>query len=298
MVDSYFDGEFNLIKTENGYWQITPLPSEEDLDAHYSLNYYQNPHGTYQSNYSNEELTHIRLKNRILIDLLGDITKSQSVLDVGCGEGFLLKQIYDNSECKVYGLDYSDYGIIKHNPGLKEFFKKGNIYESIDFLIENQICFDFIILKNVLEHVRDPENLISKLKKILVLGGKLVVTVPNDFSWLQLNLKMTRRIDKDYWIAPPEHLNYFTIDSLTKVIESMGLVCEDTISDFPIEWFNVNTHSNYIQSSKRGPEAHKSRLLLENHINSSDIKLATNFWKALAQLRMGRAVTLISSKMV
>jgi 2-polyprenyl-3-methyl-5-hydroxy-6-metoxy-1,4-benzoquinol methylase len=46
-------------------------------------------------------------------------------------------------------------------------------------LIENQICFDFIILKNVLEHVRDPENLISKLKKILVSGGKLVVTVPN-----------------------------------------------------------------------------------------------------------------------
>lgn len=295
MSETYLSKGIKLVKSSTGYWRVDPLPSEQLLAEHYGSEYYQNPHGTYNLEYTKDELRNIELKNKIIIELIGPIDSSHSVLDVGCGEGFLLKTLSEKFGSKVLGLDYSDFGIKKHNLEVLKYFVKGDIYHSITNLVLNQQKYDFVILKNVLEHVREPENLLQTLMKLLNSNSKLLITVPNDFSDLQKKLKEKGLIESDYWLAPPEHLNYFTKESLIATVKSVGYQVQNIISDFPIEWFNVNIHSNYSLRIENGKEAHLSRLFLENYINEHDAGLALNLWAALAQLGLGRTVTMIAT---
>jgi SAM-dependent methyltransferase len=287
---------FNLIE-KSGYWQIYPLPTEEELSVLYESEYYQNAHGSYELSYTEAELKHIFLKNKLLSFLLGEISNNDSVLDVACGEGFLLHQLYKDTQCKILGIDYSDYGIKKNNPEIIKFFKKGDIFKSLNDLLINKLKFDFIFLRNVLEHVREPEILISKLSDLLNINGKLLITVPNDFSWLQMELKRAGFINRDYWVNAPEHLNYFTEVSLMQIVNNSGLEAEHLFADFPIEWLNANLNANYIMNPNLGKEAHRTRVYLENLINERDIRLAANLWKSLGEIGLGRVINLIAKKL-
>ena len=295
MSDTYSSQGIKLVKTATGYWRIEPLPSEQFLAEHYASYYFQNPHGSYNSEYTLDEIRNIELKNKIIIKLLAPINNTHSVLDVGCGEGFLLKALQAQFGSKILGLDFSDFGVKKHNLDILKYFIKGDIYNSITNLVLTEQKFDFVILKNVLEHVREPEVLLQTLKKLLKPDGKLLITVPNDFSELQKKLKEKGLIENDYWLAPPEHLNYFTKDALFATVKSMGFEVQNFISDFPIEWFNANIHSNYTLRVENGKEAHASRVFLENYVNEHDAGLALNLWAALAQLGLGRTITLIAT---
>jgi hypothetical protein len=53
--------EFKLDKC--GFLRVDPAPSPHDLNDYYSSVYYQNPHGTYELDYSDEELLHKEIRN-------------------------------------------------------------------------------------------------------------------------------------------------------------------------------------------------------------------------------------------
>jgi len=72
--------------------------------------------------------------------------------------------------------------------------------------------FDAINLKCVLEHVPNPMEILEICKSLLKDSGMICVEVPNDFNILQLQV---HKLDKpQYWIAIPDHINYFDFDSL------------------------------------------------------------------------------------
>ena len=72
--------------------------------------------------------------------------------------------------------------------------------------------YDVVCLQNVIEHVRDPETLIALAEKYLALDGCIFVQVPNDFSEVQAFCLEQNFVGNEYWIAPPQHLNYFSKD--------------------------------------------------------------------------------------
>jgi SAM-dependent methyltransferase len=78
---------------------------------------------------------------------------------------------------------------------------------------------DAVVLDNVLEHVSDPVALLQTCVGALRPGGLLVVIVPNCHDVRQI-APSWRRIN--HWI-PPEHINYFTSQSLTKIMRDVGL---------------------------------------------------------------------------
>jgi SAM-dependent methyltransferase len=230
------------------------------------------------------------------VDLLGNINHKSAILDVGCGEGYFLNYVYSKKKCKVLGIDYSDFGIKKHNPEMLNFFIKGDIYGIQKKLIIEGKKFNVIMLKNVLEHVLEPEFLINQISMLLAKDGKLIITVPNDFSWLQQAYEQDALINRRYWVSPLEHLNYFTKTSLVELLSFYSFSLLHTLGDFPIEWFIINEHSNYVNNPEKGHAAHKARLYLENRINEVDLDLAKNFWKSIGELGLGRTVTVIAQK--
>lgn len=293
--------KFQIIQDSHGYLRVEPLPSEEDLENYYANSYYQNPHGTYQTTYS--EIETIQRKYRIELIYQAVVSNlklptnlSNQILDLGCGEGYLLSHFKD-AGWNVLGLDFSDEGVRRHNPHLIGSLVKGNVYEKLEILIKNNENYDVIFLGNILEHVIDPLSLILKCSNLLRSDGILVVTVPNDFSKIQKSLIELQIVDREYWVCPPDHLNYFNLESLVKLQAASNLQVLDWICDFPIEWFLMNNKSNYINDPSLGKSAHLARAHLDSLINSnSDSELKLNFWRSMAALGFGRTITTFAKK--
>jgi 2-polyprenyl-3-methyl-5-hydroxy-6-metoxy-1,4-benzoquinol methylase len=298
-VENY--SEYQIIKDGLGYMRVDPLPSEEELENYYANSYYQNPHGTYQSSYSEIESTQRKLRielihQAVIYNLKSDTNNQNKILDLGCGEGFLLSHFKD-AGWKVLGLDFSDEGVRKQNPKLIKDIVKGNVYKELEVLLKTDENYDVIYLGNILEHVIDPLALVTKCSDLLSAGGLLVITVPNDFSILQSSLITSNVINREYWICPPDHLNYFSLESLVKLQVASNLKVLDSICDFPIEWFLMNNHSNYINDPTVGKSAHLARARLDSLINSNrDSEMKLNFWRSMAALGFGRTITTFSKK--
>jgi hypothetical protein len=77
--------------------------------------------------------------------------------------------------------------------------------------------FDAIIMSQVLEHAIDPSDWVRRAADLLRPGGALVIALPN-FAGLYRLLGA-----RDPFICPPVHLNYFTADSMKRLVECHGL---------------------------------------------------------------------------
>jgi hypothetical protein len=65
----------------------------------------------------------------------------------------------------------------------------------------------------------------------------------------------------------------------------------DLISDFPIDLFLLNDHSNYITNKANGSQSHKSRLLFENLLHRLSAEKTNAMYRAMAELEIGRQYT-------
>ena len=292
--------EHNFVREPAGYLRIDPLPSKTELADYYSSDYYQNPHGTYSSIYTVEELQHKTIRNEFLFRVFTmgmDENGTKTFLDVGCGEGFLLSTFHKNG-WETLGLDFSSFGVAKFNSHLSGNLVVGDIYDSLEKLIAQNRKFNCINLGNVLEHVLDPISLLVDIRKLMSPSSVLAITVPNDFSRLQTYLYEINATRKQYWVAAPDHLNYFGYESLRETAVQAGLQYVDVLADFPIEWFLANDRSNYSLDPSFGKSAHFARVKLDSLITSAfDFDDIKNFWSSMAKVGQGRVVTLLCKRL-
>lgn len=287
-------------KSEYGYFELVERPTPEALQAYYAEKYYQDAEGSYEVAYSEAEKAYFR--NKIAQKLLAakryislPTDRPPRFLDVGAGEGWALAYFKDMGwEC--VGLDYSSFGCASQNPAVQEHLLAGDIYESLRGLVSSGQHFDLILLDNVLEHVLDPSGLLVELRGLLELKGGLIVEVPNDFSALQEHLLETGHIDNRFWVVSPDHISYFSPDSLAALARSVGWEVRMMMTDFPIDFSLVNPLTNYVRDSKVGKPCHATRVEMENLMHAISPEKTIALYQALADLGLGRALTAIFSR--
>jgi methionine biosynthesis protein MetW len=122
------------------------------------------------------------------------IEKNSKVLDVGCGDGDLMKYLFENKTQDIRGLE-----IAKKN--VQNCLSKG--LPVIEGNAENDLIqfpnhsFDYVILSQTLQAFLNPEKVISNLLRV---GKKAIVTIPNFGYWkirLELLIKGTMPITKN-----------------------------------------------------------------------------------------------------
>ena len=107
----------------------------------------------------------------IMVDFTNDDFTGKNILDVGCG----IKPY----ESLFLGSSY--IGIDIQGGGHKDEEKKPNkFYDGSHIPFDNN-CFSYVISTEVLEHVFDPQKLLSEMARVLKPGGSILVTMP--FVW-------------------------------------------------------------------------------------------------------------------
>ena len=131
------------------------------------------------------------------------IKKDSKVLDVGCGDGELMKYIYENITKDIRGIEISKKKVQKCvAEGLTVI--EGNAEK--DLLQFPNLSFDYVILSQTLQAFYNPEKVIDELLRI---SNKAIITIPNFGFWkvrLHLLLKGTMPVTKalpNKWFDTP-----------------------------------------------------------------------------------------------
>lgn len=166
--------DVRLTRHPLGYWEISEKPGHDELKFYYAQKYFQESRGGYEHNYDNAELEFLRAKLEQRWHLLRRITGAKLVtdtsrmLDIGCGEGFALA-FFRAKGWQVKGIDFSSSGLESKNPSCRDALVVGDVFELLKYEIASGQKYQVVWLQNVLEHVLDPIELLSSLRRL----GKL-----------------------------------------------------------------------------------------------------------------------------
>jgi 2-polyprenyl-3-methyl-5-hydroxy-6-metoxy-1,4-benzoquinol methylase len=143
--------------------------------------------------------------------LMKTAKKCDRVLEIGCGLGYLTyalrKEGYD-----VKGVDISMISIKQALELYGPYYECCDITEKYE---KEKGVYKYIILSEVIEHVKDPISFLRKMKYMLTEEGVILLTTPNKTAFPKNSLWMTD--------APPIHLWWFTEKSVVAIAKKAAL---------------------------------------------------------------------------
>lgn len=178
------------------------VPGDQQLAEHYD---------SYPPNYVPHPLTWLRYDE--LLNRFESVRQTNRLLDFGSGHGYFLEAAGRHG-WEACGVELADQFVAA---GREKGF-------TITRSLEEQpnSAFDVVTALEVIEHVDDPLQQCKLIGGKVRPGGWLYLTTPNFGS-------LSRRLLRNRWraISYPEHLNYFTPQSLRAMVERSGLRCHE-----------------------------------------------------------------------
>jgi SAM-dependent methyltransferase len=130
------------------------------------------------------------------------------ILDVGCGSGKLILQMYRDGFHNIGGIDAFIDDDIDYGSGLRI------VKSSLKDWTEEQ---DFLMLHHSFEHMPEPATVMSRLRGLVAPGGCVLIRIPLADSY-------ARRRYGVHWFAwdAPRHLFLHTVKSIHVLAEQAG----------------------------------------------------------------------------
>lgn len=274
-----------------GFRHVVPLPGQAEMMHAYREAYYRDEKPTFIAHAAeDEEWSALAHGDRLdaCEKLLGP--SRRRLLDIGAGPGFFLKTAKARG-WRVFGIEPSRQAAAHAREMSIEVAEGFFDAETAPGLGR----FDAINLNNVLEHVPDPITVLGLTRNLLDPGGILCVNVPNDFSPLQTAARAALGL-KEWWVAPPHHLNYFDFDSLSDVLTRLGFRIVDRTTSFPMELFLL-MGDDYTGNPALGRACHARRKRFDLAFEAAGLReIRRAFYRALASAGIGREAVIIARK--
>jgi 2-polyprenyl-3-methyl-5-hydroxy-6-metoxy-1,4-benzoquinol methylase len=134
------------------------------------------------------------------------LPSKSEILEIGCGGAILLKELKELG-FETYAADPSPTAIRaaeKYGFSLIPKFFTAELFSE---------TFDLIFHSDVLEHAFDPREFIDEQRKVLKPNGLIIISVPNAEENIEYG---------DISMAMHQHLQYFTPESLSKLMRESG----------------------------------------------------------------------------
>jgi methionine biosynthesis protein MetW len=217
-------------------------------------------------------------KNSTSTMIFEKIKNKSEVFDVGCASGYLAEILVKEKGCKVVGLE-----IDEADATLAEKFCELVLRDDIETSgWEKKLKdrkFDHIIFADVLEHLKDPEKVLARVKNFLKPEGSVLISIPNiAHVSVRLELLGGKFVPESTGILDNTHLKYFTKENFSSLAKRAGYRINEVFQstfDFPEEQINKILEKIGLSSTKEAikefssPEAVAYQYFFELKIGDS-----------------------------
>jgi 2-polyprenyl-3-methyl-5-hydroxy-6-metoxy-1,4-benzoquinol methylase len=227
-----------------GLVYANPRLAQQEIWKRYSPDYfwqeYMPAHHAANGEYGAEWHRH---RAQPILNLLQPYRKVGTLLEVGCAAGFFLKVAEENG-WTVQGVEIMAPAVeyARTSLGL-------NVFEGT--LEQAQLAadsFDVVVMIETVEHLLDPAQALGEAYRVLRTGGIIWVAVPN------LNSIMRSLMGVDWSVlSPAEHLYYFTVETLEKMLRKAGFQSVEFIWQVGLQtiWETMNPLNTHHSHSLR-----------------------------------------------
>lgn len=217
------------------------------------------------------------------------LSESKSWLDIGTGPGYFLDAAVKRTK-NVVGIEpgqlAAEHAASKGHQVINDYFTEKTSSELG--------IFDGIHCSEVLEHVPNPLEFLKTIQLNMDSETVLCTVVPNDFSLIQSIFTEEKRNQIKWWVDPPFHLNYFSRESLRKILEESGLRVIHETSMFPIDIFLL-MGDNYVGNQDLGRQVHEKRKNLEfAFYRTGNMETLSRLYELMTTLGIGRELVFFS----
>lgn len=237
-----------------------PMPDENSISNYYPKEYYGSENKKFSSLFEKLIVEFRRLRAKEV----ESICPSGTVLDVGCGRGWMLSILKD-AGYTVIGTELTE--------GSATFAKKNLLLDirvgKFEDLNIRDSSVDVLTMYHCFEHLHSPKEILKKAKSVLKDDGYLLISVPN-FGSLQSQLSK----GKWFHLDVPRHLYHYSVGSLESLIEEAGFeVTKKSFTSLEYNFFGMiqsfynvlGIKTNLLYDLIRNP---KARLLSANFFSS------------------------------
>jgi len=149
---------------------------------------------------------------------------AKRILDVGCGFGLMGKNLKEEREVEVVGIENEEKAVN---------IAKGNVDQLIIGDVENLKLpfesgyFDCIVYGEILEHLKDPWKVLREHAYYLKKKGLCIASIPNIAHY-----SIIKGLLNDIWEYKPSgildeaHLRFFTLEGIKGMFKDAGYVVE------------------------------------------------------------------------
>jgi len=178
--------------------------------------------------------------------IINTVQKDSVVLEIGTSYGHMTQYLKEELNCQITGIEIDP-------EAAKEALKYTVDFLNIDIddtqLLDEKIkdnYYDYIVMCDVIEHVKETESILKVLGKKLKTSGLFLLSVPNVAHNIVVMQLLKNDFDyQDIGMMDNTHIRWFTSESFKKKIDQAGLrlVKHDWTYMTP-EFENVS-HNNY-----------------------------------------------------
>lgn len=221
-----FSDEFKYNECSNcGCLQIAEIPN--NIDKYYPPYYYSftqeiptlKDHSFFKKLIVNLKVKKIYKKSPELLRYLKSIKikPHHKILDVGCGRGQLICELYNRGFINVGGVDKFLPREINHGFGVKVLKCELSDLQSKSY--------DLVMMHHVLEHIEEQQKALIDCRNLLKTNGCLLIRIPI--------IAEVWNIYKENWVQldAPRHFILHTIKSMGILANDTGFEIRQTVFD-------------------------------------------------------------------
>jgi 2-polyprenyl-3-methyl-5-hydroxy-6-metoxy-1,4-benzoquinol methylase len=176
----------------------------------------------------------------VILDWMAQLPPGK-VLDLGCSSGLLSERVRALGH-RVVGVDAVELPEVHDRV---DRFVRASLDSGLPEAAWREGPFDTVLAGDVLEHVRRPELVLEHARRVLVPGGRLIVSVPNFGHWYVRARTVLGMFDYDErGLLDRTHVRFFTRRSIERELRDARFrTVRSRVTGLPFEVFSRDASS-------------------------------------------------------
>jgi 2-polyprenyl-3-methyl-5-hydroxy-6-metoxy-1,4-benzoquinol methylase len=165
------------------------------------------------------------------VQILRAIPPGARVLDLGCSQGLLARPLRDKG-VRTTGVDVGPPERVSKD---LESYHRRDLEEPLELPEGRE--FDYVVIADVIEHLRNREQLLRSARRHLKPEGRLLISTPNIAIWFyRLSLLVGRFEYGPRGVLDETHVHLFTQSTFRREVERGGFrILRQRVTSLPFE---------------------------------------------------------------